>query len=185
MTDDVNGGRNDGARRTDDAPTAPFDPLDDEHLLTTDEIDAIAEERSEEKPGRLERVWHRIDHVWHTRVRTTTAILVAAFFVCVVGYGYATDYYGVAPQTVNEQQQQRRVTPEPTTSEVPESTVSGRPSVSETPEETESESESRQSPSSTSTTTGPFDFLNPNNRTESPSPSPDSDSAPTQSVPAR
>lgn len=184
MNDETKGMKDDGPHDNGDAQTVPFDPLDDENLLSTDEIDAIAKKKSEDEPGRLEQLWHRVDHVYHTKVRTTTAILIIAFFGCVIGYGYVADYYGVAPNTVNEQQQQQQRQAPPPTSEVRESVPSERPSESVPREETDSESESTPSPTSTSTT-GPFDFFNPDNQTGTPSPSPDSDSAPTQSVPAR
>lgn len=171
-----------------DDDTKPFDPLDDDSLLSTDEIEALDGKKAEddaEEPNRWKRYWQRVGHIYRTKVRTTTIILIVAFFSCVVLYGYTTAYYGVAPSPGG--QQERPVQPERTAEEVVPSSTE-RPTVSEREDEESESVESPSSPSTSPTTTstrGPLDFFRPEGQTGSPSESPDSDTGPTQSVPAR
>lgn len=158
--------------------------LDEDGLLTTDEMEAIAaskEAESEEEPTRWQRLWTRISHVYRTRMRTTTLVLVIAFFGSVLLYGYTTSYYGVAPTTSNQQRQQQNEQ-----RWVPESTPAPS-STSRTPESTTSETTETSTPSSTSPSrSGPLDFLFPQNQDATESPTPGGETtAPTTSVPAR
>lgn len=100
------------------------------------------------EPGRWERLWHRVAHVYKTRVRTTTVILVVLFVVGLGLYGYTSTHYGIVPEVpeprpvpttaVHEEYPVEPQHPVPTTSEpVPsfdESGPSGTPDPSVEPE---------------------------------------------------
>lgn len=162
-------------------PTQDQDGLDEDGLLTTDQMAAIAKATKEEsavEPTRWQRLWTRIGHVYHTKMRTTTVLLIVAFLASVTLYGFTTSFYGVAPPTVNEQQR-RQLEERRTTETTPET------SVSRTPESRTSEPSTEPSTTSpTPTRSGPLDFLFPQNDEASPTQEPDT-TAPTTSVPAR
>ncbi|MGV9671343.1 hypothetical protein ACWDPV_12230 [Gordonia sp. NPDC003504] len=111
-------------------------------------------------------------HIYRTRIRTSTAILLVAFLGCWTLYGFTSQRYAPAPTTTAPAQVARTTTPtyysEPattyssTTPSVSES-VSGEPSVSGTSGEEGAESAPGTDESSTTTTNkNPFQWLQPN-----------------------
>ena len=47
-----------------------------------------------DQPGWFDRTWSRVAHVYKTRTRTTTIILIALFIGGLVLHGWAEDHYG-------------------------------------------------------------------------------------------
>ncbi|MFT4086543.1 MAG: hypothetical protein QM658_05215 [Gordonia sp. (in: high G+C Gram-positive bacteria)] len=127
---------------------------------------------AEEREARWGAIWSKIGHIYHTRIRTTTVILVVLFVAGTVLYGFTSTHYGVAPE-VNTPPPPRN---ERTTSPYPSSTTSHEPSTSSV--EPSSESSESESPvsgqprdgGSTSSTTSPGLRLPNLGRTSSPSP---------------
>ena len=92
--------------------------------------------------GPLARLWQRISHVYRTRVRTTTVLLIVAFLVGLPLYGYTSQHYEepAAPQQNQQQRQDPEKDRSPTVSEQPsapaESGTSGIPETSGSPQPT-------------------------------------------------
>ncbi len=100
-------------------------------------------------PSRWRRRWDRVSHIYRTRVRTTTVMLVVVWVVCLILYLFSANHYGTLP-TSNEPQRAPATTSytedyptvEPTTAESVPSTgsqsplPSGQESSQTTPEST-------------------------------------------------
>lgn len=107
-------------------------------------------------PSAFARLTHRMGHVYRTRVRTTTVVLIVLFIALAVFYAFSSEHYDPAkpednlrPVQQTEQPLPTRVTPRST---VPSSTV-------ETPSSTSSETEPSESTSTRRST--PPRFPNP------------------------
>ncbi|MFM9377314.1 hypothetical protein [Gordonia sp. VNK21] len=104
-----------------------------------------------EQEPRIERLWHRVSHVYKTRVRTTTVILVILFLVGIPLYSYTSQRYSdPAPDVAPVQQQTVRSTPTEETS-TPESSTS-----EESPSETSTTGSDGPDASESSTSTPPW-----------------------------
>jgi hypothetical protein len=112
-------------------------------------------------------------HIYRTRIRTSTAILLVAFLGCWTLYGFTSQRYAPAPTPTAPAQVARTTTPtyysEPsttyssTTPSVSES-VSGEPSESGTSgEEGDEPAPGTDESSTTTTNNNPFQWLRPNN----------------------
>ncbi|MEZ5209989.1 hypothetical protein [Gordonia sp. (in: high G+C Gram-positive bacteria)] len=130
---------------------------------------------AEEAPHKWRDRWRRVSHIYRTRVRTTTVLLVAVFIGGMILYLFSASHYGTIPQP--HQPRPAATTPAPTT----EPSRSVEPSS--TPPSTSS-SEPSESPSTggpeTSTSSGNWRDLIPGVRPTTPS----SSAPPTSSSPA-
>ncbi|MGC5247387.1 hypothetical protein ACPXB3_10745 [Gordonia sp. DT219] len=84
--------------------------------------------------GRHRSAWRARNwgHLYHTRIRTSTTVLIVMFIVCWVIYGYTSQRYAPPPEPVNAPRQVVRTT-EPTfsrSSTTPSSSTSSSPSSS-------------------------------------------------------
>ncbi|ALG85524.1 hypothetical protein [Gordonia phthalatica] len=108
------------------------------------------------EPTALRQLARRMRHVYKTRVRTTTVVLVVAFIALSVFYAFSSQHYypETVKQPVRNVQQSQTTTdePTPTVSETPTSTPE---TTSSTPTATEG-----SSPTTTSETNRPL-FPNP------------------------
>ena len=151
-------------------------------LLDTDQLAAIEakKEAAEPDPPAVMKWWNRFNHIYRTRVRTTTVILVLLFFVGLAMYGCTTSYYGEAPTPPAYTRPA-----EPTSEHTPAST-SHEPSH-ETSEPSEPRASDESGTPSSPTTTHWYDRLpgrGTTPTTQTPSPQEETES-PTGSVPAQ
>lgn len=104
----------------------------------------------------LKKLAHRMRHVYKTRVRTTTVVLVIAFIALSVFYGFSSSHYN--PETPTQTVRSTQQTVEPTTQEpIPTSEV---PLTSEPPVSTSEPQQQTEESTSTSESTQPL-FPNP------------------------
>lgn len=71
--------------------------------------------------GRWRRRWDRVSHIYRTRVRTTTVLLVLVWVGCLILYLFSANHYGTLPTSPEPQRapvtSEYRETVEPTTDE--------------------------------------------------------------------
>lgn len=101
--------------------------------------------------SRWRRLWERVSHIYRTRVRTTTVLLVVAFVVGIVLYMFSANHYGVIPDLPEQQGQTpaTRVEPAPVTP----STATTAPSTDENSATTEPSGASAPESSTTAPST--------------------------------
>ncbi len=87
------------------------------HLARTDE------EAGNGRPGRWRELWQRIGHIYRTRVRTTTVLLVVAWLAGLVLYMFTANHYGVIPAPPNQQRPVVTTPVVPTETPTPEPTA--------------------------------------------------------------
>ncbi|WP_341257055.1 MULTISPECIES: hypothetical protein [Gordonia] len=99
-----------------------------------------------EPQTRLEKLAHRMRHVYHTRLRTTTLVLCAVWLGLLAFYGFSSGHYN-PPEDKTAPVTQTRQTP------VPETTQTEAPTSTE--ESTPTTTEDTTEPTDTSTTDEP------------------------------
>ncbi|MFZ2509721.1 MAG: hypothetical protein WAW85_01330 [Gordonia sp. (in: high G+C Gram-positive bacteria)] len=55
-------------------------------------------------PGRWRRRWQRISHIYRTRVRTTTVLLVVVWVASLILYLFSANHYGTLPNATDQQE---------------------------------------------------------------------------------
>ena len=120
-------------------------------------LDEAPQDPQQPEPSALRRLMERSSHVYRTRVRTTTVVLVVAFVTLAVFYAFSTQhYYPETPKQPVKQVEQ----PQPSTADDVAPTTSQTPPSTEETTTTEPTGVEGTSPPKTTQTERPL-FPNP------------------------
>ncbi|WP_375003819.1 hypothetical protein ACE11G_04540 [Gordonia sp. PS3] len=75
----------------------------------------VAEAAAAPEPSAIVKLARRMRHVYHTRIRTTTVVLILVWFALLGFYGFSSEHYATEPRVPQGTQVQQPV--EPTTSQ--------------------------------------------------------------------